>query len=174
MALAAELGRPDGLWSEVVGYVEGAVREYEGVRSDRPRARFMGPLQNYRAGDPTEYAVLAADAARKAEAAERWPEARRFWRLEARWREMAQDSDSKRSATITSSGKCYAKPGRPACGRSIRIVISWSVWSTSLMRAAKCTWFSTNGGGPGFERRCNRFARTEDVLVEGGGRSGDV
>lgn len=100
MALASELGKPDGPWSEVVGYVEEAVREYEDVRSDRPRARFMGLLQKYRAGDLAEYATLAEDAARKAEAAKCWPEARRFWQLVARWREMTEDQDGRRSALV--------------------------------------------------------------------------
>lgn len=100
MALAAELGRPDELWAEAVGYAEGAVREYEGVRFDRPRARFMEILQKYRAGDPEGYANLAGEAAVKAEEAKCWPEARQFWRLEARWREMMQDYDGKRSALV--------------------------------------------------------------------------
>lgn len=39
VALAAELGRPDELWSKVVGYVEGAVREYEGVWRSEQRPR---------------------------------------------------------------------------------------------------------------------------------------
>ncbi len=103
MALTAELGRPDELWSEVVRYVEGAVREYEGVRFDRPRARFVELLQEYRAGDPEGYAALAAEAAAKAEEAKRWPEARQFWRLEARWREMVQDQDGRRSALVRSA-----------------------------------------------------------------------
>ncbi len=118
MALASELGRPEGLWSEVVGYVEEAVREYEGVRSDRPRARFMGLLQKYRAGDAQRYAALAADAARKAEAAKCWPEARQFWRLEARWREMTQDPDGKRSALVraaqTHVGEAEDELSRPS------------------------------------------------------------
>lgn len=100
MALAAELGRPDELWSQAVGYTEGAVREYEGVRFDRPRARFMEILQKYRAGDPERYADLAGEAAVKAEEAKCWPEARQFWRLKARWREMMQDPDGKRSALV--------------------------------------------------------------------------
>lgn len=100
MALAAELGRPDELWSKVVGYAEGAVREYEGVRVDRPRARFMEILQKYRAGDPERYASLAGEAAVKAEEAKCWPEARQLWRLEARWREMMQDSDGMRRALV--------------------------------------------------------------------------
>ncbi len=100
MALAAELGRPDELWSKVVGYAEAAVREYLGVRFDRPRARFMELLQKYQAADPETYAALAVDAAQRAEAAKCWPEARQFWRLEARWREMMQDQDSRRSALV--------------------------------------------------------------------------
>lgn len=100
VALAAELGRPDELWSEVVVYLKGAIQEYEGVRFDRPRARFMEILQKYRAGDPAEYAALAVDAAEKSEAAKCWPEARQFWRMVARWREMTQDLDSKRDALI--------------------------------------------------------------------------
>ena len=118
IALAAELGRPDRLWSEVVEYVEGAVREYEGVRFDRPRARFMELLQKYRAGDPERYAALAADAARKAEAAKCWPEARQFWRLEARWREMAQDTDGKQGALVraaeTHVGEAEDELSRPS------------------------------------------------------------
>ena len=100
MALTAELGRPSELWTEVVAYAEAAVRGYEGVRFDRPRARFMELLQKYRAGDPSRYAALAGDAAQKAEAARCWPEARQFWRLEARWHEMMQDQDGKRSALV--------------------------------------------------------------------------
>jgi hypothetical protein len=100
MALVAELGRPDELWPKVVGYAEGAVREYEGVRFDRPRARFMEILQKYRAGDPERYAGLAGEAAVKAEEAKCWPEARQLWRLEARWRGMIQDSDGRRSALV--------------------------------------------------------------------------
>jgi hypothetical protein len=100
MVLTAELGRPSELWSEVVEYAEAAVRGYEGVRFDRPRARFMEFLQKYRAGDPQRYAVVAGEAAQKAEAASCWPEARQFWRLEARWREMMQDQEGKRSALV--------------------------------------------------------------------------
>jgi hypothetical protein len=100
MALATELGRPDGLWTDVLAYVEEAVREYEGVRFDRPRARFMELLQKYRAGDPSGYAALAGDAAEKAEAVKCWPEARQFWRMVARWREMMEDPGGKRDALI--------------------------------------------------------------------------
>lgn len=100
MALVSELGRPQDLWSTVTGYVEIAVRQYEDVRFDRPRARFMEILQKYRAGDPEEYAALARQAAVKAEAAKCWPEARQFWQMEGRWRGMMQDLDSKRSALV--------------------------------------------------------------------------
>lgn len=103
MALSAELGRPDELWLEIVRYVEEAVREYEGVKVDRPRARFMEILQKYRAGDPERYAGLAEEAAIKAEEAKCWPEARQFCRLEARWREMMQDPGGKRSALLRSA-----------------------------------------------------------------------
>lgn len=100
MALVAELGRPTDLWSKVVEYVEVAVKEYEGVRFDRPRARFMEILQKYRAGESEKYAVLSGEAAAKADAAKWWPEARQFWRLEARWRKMMKDPDGGRSALI--------------------------------------------------------------------------
>jgi hypothetical protein len=118
IALAAELGRPDGPWSEAVGYVEGAVREYEGVRFDRPRARFMELLQKYRAGDSFEYAALAVEAAARTEEAGCWAEARRFWQLEARWREMTQDPDGRRSAFVraaeTHVGEAEDELARPS------------------------------------------------------------
>lgn len=103
IALMAELGRPEELFSKVAEYAEEAVREYEDVRFDRPRARFMELLQKYRVGDAEKYAPLAEEGAAKAEANGWWAEARHFWKIAARWREMTGDSAGKRNALVRSA-----------------------------------------------------------------------
>lgn len=100
IALTIELGRPDELISEVLRYTEAAVQDYENVRFDRPRARFMELLQRYRAGDSDKYAILAEEGAIKSEANRWWAEARHFWKMSARWREMAGDSKARRDALV--------------------------------------------------------------------------
>lgn len=103
IALTAELGSPEGLLSKVADYTEAAVRDYEGVRFDHPRARFMELLQKYRLGDAEEYAPLAEGSAVAAEDSGWWDEARHFWRMAARWREMVADTDGKRNALLRSA-----------------------------------------------------------------------
>jgi hypothetical protein len=102
-ALTAELGSPDELYSEVVEYTEAAVRVYENVRFDRPRARFLEFLQKYRAEDTERYSSLAEEGAAKAEANRWWAEARHYWRMVSRWREMVGDSEGRRNALVRSA-----------------------------------------------------------------------
>lgn len=103
ITLTAELGRPKELFSRVAEYAQAAVQEYEDMRFDRPRARFMELLQKYRVGDAEKYAPLAEEGAVKAEANGWWAEARHFWKMAARWREMTGDSEGKRNALVRSA-----------------------------------------------------------------------
>jgi Domain of unknown function (DUF4209) len=91
------------------------------VVSSCPRPRKLR-RQAYRAADPQRYAALAAEAAQKVEGAGSWPEARQFWRLEARWREIMQDQEGKRCALVRAAETHVGEAEEELAGASPRYI----------------------------------------------------
>ena len=82
------------------GHVESVLARYNGEDPLYLSARMMELLLERRVGNPAENAVRAEKLATRAETSRDWDRAREYWRIKAKWHNMAGDENLARNVRI--------------------------------------------------------------------------
>lgn len=160
LQLATRWGRNSDRFTDVTGYVEGALAKYDGGEPPFLSMRLMQLLQDRGVGDPTQNVTRAEKLALSAEAAGDWDRARECWEIKARWHFMSKDNEQARAARVRAA-ETYVKTADAALQRN----------PPSYMHAAAFVHFAIQA----FRRIENTRARVRElhwILLEYQEKSG--
>lgn len=101
----------------VVAHIEAVLDRYNGADPLWLSAKLMELLQEYRLGEPTQYATLAEKAATLAESADDWRKARACWDIKTRWHLLEKDREKELTASMLAA-ETYVKEAEDALKRT--------------------------------------------------------
>ena len=103
LQIASQLGKRTAVFQETIDHIEAILDKYQGEDPLFLSAHLMELLLNTKQGDPNKYIALSEKAATLAESASdglKWPRARRYWTINARWYRRDDNEESNHNALI--------------------------------------------------------------------------